>query len=199
MAALRLAIWLGIALLGAGVGPASSQLAPVRVPTPTPVPRVIPTPLPPLQLHSPTLPRLQTPAMPKPAQPLQQFRPGVAAPPAAAARPRSLGRAHLVKALSVAPKRKLECDITQRLRARCPSGQTCKLSCQPSLCPGFGGQELCEFFLNCAAELVARVVLDDPVCKARSRVRRVPAPGGGHYYRVTVPIGYDCEPPQCVQ
>jgi hypothetical protein len=138
--------------------------------------------------------------MPAPAPSAQQPRPSLAAPPAAApARPRAVVRARLVKALSVAPQRKLECDITERLRARCPSGQSCKLSCSPSLCPGLGGQEFCEFFLNCAVEFVARAVLDDPVCKARSQVRVVAAPGGGHYHLVTVPVGYDCEPPQCVQ
>lgn len=199
MVALRLAMWLGIvvALFGANADPTWSQFALPRAPTP--VPRVMPTPLPPLQLHQPSLPKLQTPAMPQPAPSVQQFRPGVAVPPAAPSRPRSVVRARLVKALSVAPQRKMECDITAKLRARCPSGQSCKLSCSPSLCPGFGGQEFCEFFLNCAVEFVARAVLDDPVCKARAQVRVVPAPGGGHYHLVTVPVGYDCEPPQCVQ
>jgi len=27
----------------------------------------------------------------------------------------------------------------------------------------------------------------------------VNAPGGGRYHLVKVPVGYDCDPPQCVQ
>lgn len=197
MAMRRAALWVGIAgaTIVAGAGTAWSQVK--LAPAPTPVPRVTPTPL-------PALPKLNTtpaPALPKPAQPLPQATPGVAAPPAAAAaRPapgRAIRRASLVKALSVAGNR--ECDITASLQQRCRAGQSCKLSCSPSLCPQLGGQTFCEFFLNCAVEFVARVVMDDPVCKARAQVRLVNAPGGGRYHLITVPVGYDCDPPQCVQ
>ena len=128
---------------------------------------------------------------------------GVAAPPAAVATPpavapaRPIRRASLVKALSVAGNR--ECDITATLQQRCRAGQSCKLSCSPSHCPQLGGQTFCEFFVNCAVEFVARAVMDDPVCKARTEVRLVNAPGGGRYHLIKVPVGYDCDPPQCVQ
>jgi hypothetical protein len=154
----------------------------------------VPTPL-------PTLPNLGTaPSAPTPARPLPQT-PGVAAPlpapPPAAAPARPIRRASLVKALSVGGNR--ECDITAVLQQRCRAGQSCKLSCSPSHCPQLGGQTFCEFFVNCAVELVARVVVDDPVCKARTEVRVVRAPGGGRYHMIRVPVGYDCDPPQCVQ
>jgi hypothetical protein len=135
--------------------------------------------------------------MPAPARPLA---PGVVAPPAtppAIAPARPIRRASLVKALSVAGNR--ECDITATLQQRCRAGQSCKLSCSPSHCPQLGGQTFCEFFVNCAVEFVARAVMDDPVCKARTEVRLVNAPGGGRYHLVKVPVGYDCDPPQCVQ
>jgi hypothetical protein len=194
MAALRVALWVGIActamLAGAGVAWPQFKAAP----TPTPLPRVLPTPL-------PALPNLNTtPTLPTPARPLPQT-PGVAAPlpaaPPAAAPARPIRRASLVKALSVAGNR--ECDITQTLQQRCRAGQSCKLSCSPSHCPQLGGQTFCEFFANCAVEFVARVVMDDPVCKARTEVRLVNAPGGGRYHLIRVPVGYDCDPPQCVQ
>ena len=192
----RVALRLGIAcaIVLAGTGVAWSQFK--AAPTPTPVPRVQPTPL-------PSLPNLSTtPAMPAPARPLPQT-PGVAAPPAAVAAPpvvapaRPIRRASLVKALSVAGNR--ECDITAVLQQRCRAGQSCKLSCSPSHCPQLGGQTFCEFFVNCAVEFVARVVMDDPVCKPRTEVRLMNAPGGGRYHLIRVPVGYDCDPPQCVQ
>jgi hypothetical protein len=139
--------------------------------------------------------------MPAPARPLPPT-PGVAAPPAAVAAPpaiapaRPIRRASLVKALSVAGNR--ECDITATLQQRCRAGQSCKLSCSPSHCPQLGGQTFCEFFVNCAVEFVARAVVDDPVCKARTEVRLVNAPGGGRYHLIKVPVGYDCDPPQCL-
>ena len=179
MAASRATLWIGIAcaVVLAGTGVAWSQFK--AAPTPTPVPRILPTPL-------PSLPNLSTsPTMPAPA----------ATPPAIApARP--IRRASLVKALSVAGNR--ECDITATLQ-HCRAGQSCKLSCSPSHCPQLGGQTFCEFFVNCAVEFVARAVMDDPVCKARTEVRLVNAPGGGRYHLVKVPVGYDCDPPQCVQ
>jgi hypothetical protein len=187
-------LWVGIgcAFVLAWTGVAWSQFK--AAPAPTPVPRVLPTPL-------PSLPNLGTsPTMPAPARPLPPA-PGVAAPlpaaPPAAPQARPIRRASLVKALSVAGNR--ECDITATLQQRCRSGQSCKLSCSPSLCPQLGGQTFCEFFLNCAVEFVARVVMDDPVCKARTEVRLVDAPGGGRYHMIRVPVGYDCDPPQCVQ
>lgn len=193
MALSRTTLWIGIvcAVVLAGTGVAWSQFK--AAPVPTPVPRTLPTPL-------PSLPNLSvTPTMPAPIRPLPQA-PGVAAPlpaaPPAAAPARPLRRAGLVKALSVAGNR--ECDITAVLQQRCRAGQSCKLSCSPSHCPQLGGQTFCEFFLNCAVEFVARVVMDDPVCKARTEVRLVNAPGGGRYHLIKVPVGYDCDPPQCV-
>jgi hypothetical protein len=159
------------------------------------MPRVTPTPLPPLPKLN-TTPALPVPArpLPQPSQPLPRATPGMAAPPAAA---RPLQRAILVKALSVAGNR--QCDITAPLQQRCNAGQSCKLTCSPGLCPQLGGQSFCEFFVRCAVEFVARVVMDDPVCKARTSVRVVNAPGGGHYHLVTVPVGFDCSPPECAQ
>ena len=193
MAASRATLWIGIAcaVVLAGTGVAWSQFK--AAPTPTPVPRILPTPL-------PSLPNLGTsPTLPAPARPLP-LAPGVVAPPAtppAIAPARPIRRASLVKALSVAGNR--ECDITATLQQRCRAGQSCKLSCSPSHCPQLGGQTFCEFFVNCAVEFVARAVMDDPVCKARTEVRLVNAPGGGRYHLVKVPVGYDCDPPQCVQ
>jgi hypothetical protein len=188
-------VWIACAVVLAGTGVAWSQFK--AAPTPTLVPRILPTPL-------PSLPNLSTsPTLPAPARPLPPT-PGVAAPPAAAAAAppaiapaRPIRRASLVKALSVAGNR--ECDITATLQQRCSAGQSCKLSCSPSHCPQLGGQTFCEFFVNCAVEFVARVVMDDPVCKARTEVRLVNAPGGGRYHLIRVPVGYDCDPPQCVQ
>jgi hypothetical protein len=193
MAASRATLWIGIAcaVVLAGTSVAWSQFK--AAPTPTPVPRILPTPL-------PSLPNLSTsPTMPAPARPLP-LAPGVVAPPAtppAVTPARPIRRASLVKALSVAGNR--ECDITATLQQRCRAGQSCKLSCSPSHCPQLGGQTFCEFFVNCAVEFVARAVMDDPVCKARTEVRLVNAPGGGRYHLIKVPVGYDCDPPQCVQ
>jgi hypothetical protein len=196
MVVLRLELWAGIscAVWLAGAGVAWPQFKAAPTPTPTPVPRVVPTPL-------PALPNLgRTPSVPTPARPLPQ-PPGVAAPlpapPPAVAPARPIRRASLVKALSVGGNR--ECDITAVLQQRCRAGQSCKLSCSPAHCPQLGGQTFCEFFVNCAVELAARVVMDDPVCKARTEVRLVTAPGGGRYHMIRVPVGYDCDPPQCVQ
>jgi hypothetical protein len=196
LAATRVTLWVGVAsaVMLAGAGIAQSQFK--AAPAPTPVPRVVPTPL-------PSLPNLNTtpaPSLPKAAQPLPQS-PGVAAPlaaaPPAAAPARPIRRASLVKALSVAGNR--ECDITATLQQRCRVGQSCKLSCSPSHCPQLGGQTFCEFFVNCAVEFVARVVMDDPVCKPRTEVHLVDGPGGGRYHLIKVPVGYDCDPPQCMQ
>jgi hypothetical protein len=190
--ALRLGIACAVALMSAGIALSQVKIAP----TPAPVPHVVPAPL-------PSVPNLgATPTVPTPAQPMPQT-PSVAAPPAAAPAPpaaaapaRPIRRATLVKALSVAGNR--ECDITAVLQQRCRPGQSCKLSCSPSHCPQLGGQTFCEFFVNCAVEFAARVVMDDPVCKAKTEVRIVDAPGGGRYHLIRVPVGYDCDPPQCM-
>jgi hypothetical protein len=198
MAALRTALWLAIvgALIAAGANHGWSQVVP-RVTTPV-VPHVtIPTPMPQIQIPQPQIqiptppPRFEAPVA-RPAQPLPQ-----AAPPAAAARPRAIVRARLARAVSVAGNSR--CDITASLQERCRRGQSCKLSCLPSLCPQLGGQTFCEFALDCAVEFVGRVVMDDPVCKTRTEVKLITAPGGGRSYLVTVPVGYECEPPECAR
>ncbi len=197
MAALRTALWLAVAgaLIACGANHGWCQAVP-HVTTPV-VPHVtIPTPMPPIQMPQPPIqmplpPRLEVPQA-RPAQPLPQ-----AAAPALQARPRSIVRASLARAVSVAGNSR--CDITSRLQERCRRGQSCKLSCLPGLCPQLGGQQFCEFLLNCAVEFVARVVMNDPVCKARTSVRVVAAPGGRHYHLLTVPIGYDCDPPECAR
>jgi hypothetical protein len=197
-AATRVALWVGIAsaVMLAGAGIAQSQFKAAPAPAPTPVPRVVPTPLPPLP-NLGTTPTVPTPAQPLPQTPRMAAPPPAATAPPAAAPARPIRRASLVKALSVAGNR--ECDITATLQQRCRVGQSCKLSCSPSHCPQLGGQTFCEFFVNCAVEFVARVVMDDPVCKPSTEVRLVDAPGGGRYHLIKVPVGYDCDPPQCVQ
>jgi hypothetical protein len=93
----------------------------------------------------------------------------------------------------------MECNVTERVRASCPPGARCKLKCGSDLCPSLSGHETCEFLLECGSELVGRLVVDDPICKPRVETRLVRMPGGQILHLMTVPVGLDCDVPECVR
>ena len=175
--------------------------APVIVPNPggaltAPSLKVTPLPSAPSLNLPPSAPSLSAPAAPSVAAP---SAPAATAAPSAAQRPAPMQAGRILhKVATWGGKSGRSCDITERVRSAWCVGNRCRLACPSNPC---GGEETgCQFIIECATEIVAKIAAGERPCRDVQVHGVVAGPAGSTMVRqqVWVRAGMECDPPPCM-